>query len=81
MTAKLLAILLLSSVMSSSASEGGKGLADIDGRKRAFLTQLADNWLRAGAPVKWVHEEWKFDEIEPNWAGALAAMALKRSDG
>ena len=23
--------------------------------------------------------EWKFDEIEPNWAGALAAMRLKRS--
>jgi hypothetical protein len=48
-------------------------------RKRAFLQQRVDEWRRADYPVQWKHDEWKFNEIEPNWAGALAAMWLKRS--
>lgn len=50
-----------------------------DTRKREFLKQLADAWATAGYPTRWKYEEWKFDEIEPNWAGALAAMHLKRT--
>jgi hypothetical protein len=48
----------------------------IEARKRAFLVQLADNWIQAGYPIHWKHAEWKFDEIEPYWAGALAALRL-----
>ncbi len=48
-------------------------------RKRAFLAQLADDWIQAGCPIAWKHDEWKHNEIEPNWAGALAVMYLKRS--
>ncbi len=51
----------------------------VEGRKRAFLVQLADSWIRAGYPIHWKHDEWKFDEIEPNWGGALAALHLARS--
>lgn len=53
--------------------------AAVEGRKRAFLAQLADAWRQAGYPIQWKHEEWKFDEIEPHWAGALAALRLARS--
>lgn len=52
---------------------------DIAKRRQAFLVQLADDWKRVGYPIQWKHDEWKFDEIEPNWSGALAAMRLKRS--
>ncbi len=48
-------------------------------RRHEFLNWLADQWAAAGHPIQWKHEEWKFDEIEPNWAGALAAMHLKRT--
>ena len=54
-------------------------VAEVEGRKRAFLMQLADDWMREGCPIQWKHEEWKFDEIEPHWAGALAALRLARS--
>jgi hypothetical protein len=65
----------------------GAGLADqgsgipsaVEQRKREFLAERVDEWSRAGYPVKWKHDEWKFNEVEPNWAGALAAMYLKRS--
>jgi hypothetical protein len=48
-------------------------------RKQIFLIRSADFWKQAGYPIRWKHQEWKFDEIEPNWQGALAAMYLKRS--
>ncbi|HPD29812.1 MAG TPA: DUF1080 domain-containing protein [Phycisphaerae bacterium] len=51
----------------------------VEKRKREFLGRLADDWAAAGHPIQWKHEEWKFDEIEPNWSGALAAMHLKRN--
>jgi hypothetical protein len=35
--------------------------------------------MREKYPIQWKHEEWKFDEIEPHWAGALAALRLARS--
>lgn len=40
---------------------------------------MADAWMHAGYPIAWKHAEWKHDEVEPNWAGALAALRLKRS--
>jgi len=54
--------------------------AAVERRKREFLVQLADSWIKAGYPIHWKHEEWKFDEIEPNWGGALAALHLRRSE-
>ena len=48
-------------------------------RKQVFLVRSADFWKQAGYPIQWKHEEWKFNEIEPNWQGALAALWLKRS--
>ncbi len=61
-----------------AAGDDGTSAA-VEGRRREFLKQLADAWAGAGYPVQWKHQEWKFDEIEPNWAGALAAMHLKRT--
>ncbi len=66
------------SFTSRAASEEATRVA-VAHRKRAYLTMLADRWQQAGYPVAWKHEEWKFDEVEPNWDGALAAMVLKRS--
>lgn len=54
--------------------------APIAQRKREFLVQRIDDWVRAGYPIEWPHDEWKHDEIEPNWSGALAAMHLKRNE-
>jgi hypothetical protein len=54
-------------------------IAAVEERKHAFLVQLADHWIQAGYPIHWKHEEWKFDEIEPHWSGALAALRLARS--
>lgn len=73
-------VLLVSSILyvDCRSSELNR-VAAVAGRKRAFLVQLADNWVRAGYPIQWKHAEWKFDEIEPNWAGALAALLLTRS--
>lgn len=53
--------------------------AAVESRKRAFLADRVDVWARSGYPVEWKHDEWKFDEIEPNWAGAHAALYLKRT--
>jgi len=63
----------------SRATPGEPMEQGIARRKRAYLQMLADRWREAGYPIAWKHEEWKFDEIEPNFDGALAAMVLKRS--
>jgi hypothetical protein len=62
-----------------STSFDVNGISAIEARKHEFLVQLADNWIQAGYPIQWKHAEWKFDEIEPDWAGALAALRLARS--
>ena len=54
-------------------------VAAIEGRKHAFLVQLANSWGKGEYPIHWKHAEWKFDEIEPCWAGAMAALRLARS--
>lgn len=65
-----------------AAAAGGDGPdAGVEARKREFLGLLADRWAAAGYPIQWKHQEWKFDEIEPNWSGALAAMYLNRAPG
>ncbi|MBP7936968.1 MAG: DUF1080 domain-containing protein [Phycisphaerae bacterium] len=76
---QLCVLILCASTLTAGAAGADQPTAAVQQRRRAFLEQLADNWMRAGAPVAWAHAEWKFDEIEPNWAGALAAMYLKRS--
>lgn len=49
-------------------------------REARFLGDRIDWWKRAGYPqVHLEGREWKFDEIEPCWAGAHAALLLKRS--
>jgi hypothetical protein len=63
----------------ASGSFEADSVPAIEARKHAFLVQLADNWIQAGYPIQWKHTEWKFDEIEPHWAGALAALRLARS--
>jgi len=57
---------------------GDAAAGTVEERKREFLGRLVDDWAAAGYPIQWKHDEWKFDEIEPNWSGALAAMYLKR---
>ena len=73
-------VLILSSILcvDCSSSEGDRVVA-VEQRKREFLVQVADNWIRMGYPVQWKHKEWKFDEIALNWTGALAALRLARS--
>jgi hypothetical protein len=73
-------ILLLSCVPCvDSKSSDVNSITAIEARKHAFLVQLADYWIQAGYPIQWKHAEWKFDEIEPHRAGALAALRLARS--
>lgn len=71
-TALIVTISLLTNVFACAAD----GIQD---RKRAFLAAQADAWRDAGYPFQSAHEEWKFDEIEPNWMGALGMLALKRT--
>jgi hypothetical protein len=73
-------ILLLSPIPCiNSTPFDANSISAIEARKHEFLVQLADNWIQAGCPIRWKHTEWKFDEIEPHWAGALAALRLARS--
>lgn len=53
--------------------------ASIADRKTEFLTARVDWWKAESFPTSRSYEEWKWDEIEPCWAGALAAMSLKRN--
>jgi hypothetical protein len=78
-----IACLLCALPAASTAAVPGPGDPDpgsaLERRKRAFCERMADDWAREGYPIGWKHAEWKHDEVEPNWAGALAAMLLKRS--
>lgn len=55
--------------------------AEVAARKVRFLADRVDEWAEAGYPLV-QHEglEWKFNEIEPCWAGAHAALLLKRNE-
>jgi hypothetical protein len=80
MQSVLRGVLFLSSLLCADCLSGQTDrVAAVEERKHAFLVQLADSWMHAGYPVAWKQEEWKFDEIEPHWAGALAALRLARA--
>ncbi|MGQ9652289.1 MAG: hypothetical protein ACUVXJ_19525, partial [Phycisphaerae bacterium] len=68
----------ISGVCPATGADVNPALA-VETRKREFLGRLADDWAAAGHPIQWKHDEWKSNEIEANWAGALAAMHLKRT--
>ena len=80
MQSGLRCVLFLSFILCADCLSGQTDhAATVEDRKRAFLVQLADGWMQEGYPIAWKHEEWKFNEIEPHWAGALAALRLARS--
>lgn len=56
--------------------------SQVQARKLKFLADRVDWWKSAGYPlIQYEGREWKFDEIEPCWAGAHAALVLKRDKG
>ena len=56
------------------------GFADVLGRKNDYLIRWADQWRDSGYQMEPDAREWKWDEFDPTWCGAIAAMRLKRSD-
>ncbi len=66
--------------MTVGASASDNYVSQVQTRKIRFLANRIDDWKAAGYPLVWREgKEWKFDEIEPCWAGAHAALLLKRS--
>ncbi len=70
-------VLLLSTLLPAAHSE--TGLSDVVRRKHECLMRWADQWRDSGYPMQPDPREWKWDEYDPTWYGALAAVKLKRS--
>ncbi len=76
----LAAGLLVVLALSAGAPADDLHTSQVAARKKRFLADRIEDWMAAGCPlVQYEGKEWKFDEIEPCWAGAHAAMLLKRT--
>lgn len=73
------AALLLAFALCVQSSANDDRASQVEARKARFLNDRIDEWKAAGYPlVQLEGKEWKFNEIEPCWAGAHAALLLKR---
>ena len=83
LTIQALYLLLAAALLmagSMSTADAGDHESQVESRKLRFLADRVDWWRGAGYPsVQHEGQEWKFDEIEPCWAGAHAALLLKRN--
>ena len=73
--------LTLALVLAAAASTTFASIApqDVTRRKTDYLVRWADEWRSSGYNMVPNEKEWKWDEYDPTWYGALAAMKLKRS--
>ena len=61
------------------AARPDTGLSDVLRRKHDYLVQWANQWRDSGYRMDPDPREWKWNEYDPTWYGAIAAMKLKRS--